>query len=174
MKIDLGLIGIGIAGYFLFLKPKSRNITIWSSSDDVEKVRKFPGYQIQNQLIYISDSDKAKKYVFDVGKTKPEGALFREAFGADNISYSDVKKEEYSNRTNFIVKDKKEQDKVYVLLTYLFSGAYQQFPHRVGHFADMLNAYVTYLKNMFNVDYPVIKSTEQAEEFFTEMGKTVN
>jgi hypothetical protein len=173
MKIDLGLIGIGIAGYFLFLKPKAKSTITWNTSSDTNVVRKFPGYQIQNQIIYISDSNKAKKYVFDIGKTKPEGSLFKSAFGTDNISYSDVKIEEYSNTTNFIVKDKKEQDKVYILLTYLFSGAYQQFPHRAGHFADLINEYVTYLKNMFNVDYPVLKSVEQAKAFFEEMGKTV-
>ncbi len=173
MKIDLGLIGIGIAGYFLFLKPKSKTNLTWNKSTDPNEIKKFPGYQIQNQIIYISDADKAKKYVFDIGKTKPEGALFKLAFGTDNISYSDVKKEEYSNTTNFIVKDKKEQDKVYILLTYLFAGAYQQSPHRAGHYADMLNEYVTYLKNMFNVDYPVLKNVEQAEEFFEEMGKSL-
>ena len=173
MKIDLSLIGIGIAGYFLFMKPKSKNTTTWSTSDNVEKVRKFPGYQIQNQIIYISDSDIAKKYVFDVGKTKPEGGLFKEAFGSDSISYSDVKKNEYSNTTNFIVKDKKEQDKVYILLTYLFAGAYQQSPHRAGVYADTINAYVTYIKKMFNVDLPVIKSLEDAQIFFEETAKTL-
>jgi len=173
MKIDLGLIGIGIAGYFLLLKPKSKNNITWSSPDNSNKIRKFPGYEIKNQLIYISNSDTAKKYVFDIGKTKPEGAIIKLVFGTDNITYSDVAVNEYSNTTNLIVKDKKEQDKVFVLLTYLFAGAYSQSPHRAGYYADRINQYVVYLKNMFNVDYPLLKTVPQAEEFFKEMAKTV-
>lgn len=172
MKIDLSLIGLGIAGYFLFMKPKNKTI-ILGNSNNTEKIRKFPGYEIKDQIIYISDPDKAKKYVFDTGKTEPEGALYKKAFGSNNISYSDVKANEYYDHTNFIVKDKKEQDKLYVLLTYLFSGAYQQFPHRVGYYADSLNTYVSYLKKMFNVEYPVIKSVDQAKEFFEEMADSI-
>lgn len=56
---------------------------------------------------------------------------------------------------------------------YLFSGAYKQSPHRAGFYADTINAYVTYIKKMFNVDLPVIKSLEDAQIFFEETAKTI-
>lgn len=136
--------------------------------------KKFPGYEIKDQMLYITDINKAKKYVFDVGKTKPEGGIFKEAFGANTITYTDVKQDYNSyNSVNFVVKDKAQQESVYVLLSYLLAGAYKQSPHRVGSYADLLNEYVVFLKNMFNVDYPIIKSVDEAKKFFSELANTV-
>ena len=156
----------------LLKKQKSSSSNIFSGSKP--KNFKFDGYQIQDQKIYITDSTKAKKFVFDIGAKEPEGALFKKAFGADQLSYSDVKLQNtYSNTTNIIVKDENQQDALYVLLTYLFTGAYIQSPHRVGHYADMINNFTVYVKKMFNRDLPIIKNVDEAKVFFEEMAKTL-
>ena len=169
-EINLSTILIGVVGYYLVIKPKYQKRIILPTESNISK--KFPGYEIKNQMIYITDIKKAKEYVFSIGFKEPEGNLFKLAFGSDNISYSDAKKDWIGN-TNIVVKDKVQQDSVYILLSYLFTGAYQQSPHRVGHYADIINKYVVYLKTMFNVDYIVLKTVDQAKEFFEGLAKTL-
>lgn len=160
---------------YLFIKAmgKNKTIVVNSEKDSSGKIKKFPGYQIQDQKIYITDSAKAKKFVFDLGKNQPEGALFKLAFGNDQLSYTDTKVQNDSYRTNIVVKEKEQQDAVYVLLMYLFAGAYQQSPHRAGNYADIINQFSIYVKNMFNRDLPIIKSIDDAKILFEETAKTL-
>ena len=156
----LGIIG---AGYLASKSTKTYIITVGSSP---QAKSKYPGYIIKDQLLIITDVTKAKNFVFTTGKTKPEGNLFKLIFGHSYIEFSDVKKG-FDN--NLIVKDKAQQDNVYVLLSYLFAGAYIQNPHRAGAYADQLNNYVSYIKKMFDIDYPILKSVDQAKSFFKEL-----
>lgn len=166
------LLGAAVGLYF-FNKPTTKTIT-WTSGPASKKETIFPGYEIKDQLIIIKDVDKAKKFVFKTGETKPEGALFKLVFGADSLTYTDVKKDDgYYNSANIIVKEKVQQDNVYMLLCYLFAGAFKQSPHRVGYYADRINNFTAYLKTMFNVDYPIIKSVDEAKVFFEDLGKNV-
>jgi hypothetical protein len=135
---------------------------------------KFPGYEIKNQILTIIDETKAKKYVFDIGKKEPEGAIFKLVFGSDKVMYVDTKQPaNFSTTVYLIVREKTQQDAIYTILSYLFAGAYVQSPHRLGHFADLLNNYVVFLKNMFNVDYPVIETIEQAEKYFSGIASSM-
>lgn len=167
------LLGAAI-GLYLYKKPTTRTITFGGGGTEVKKQTKFPGYEIKDQHLIITDADKAKKFVFETGKKEPEGALFKLVFGADSVTYTDVKKvDNYYGSTNFVVKDKDQQDAVYMLLCYLFAGAYKQSPHRAAHYADIINNFTVFLKKMFNVDYPIIKSVDEAKKFFEELEKNV-
>lgn len=163
----LGAIGIG---YALTSSKKSYPTKI----DYKSPSKKFSGYYIKDELLIVTDAKKLKDFVFNIGKTKPEGELFKDVFGYNYVTFSDVTKGTYGSNTNLIVKDKAQQDNIYVLLSYLFAGAYIQSPHRVGAYADQLNNYVSYVKKMFNIDYPVLKSIDQAKLFFEELADKMN
>lgn len=173
MNISPITVLLGAAVGLYFFKPTTRTVS-FGTVPASKKETKFPGYEIKDQLINIQNIEKAKKFVFKTGETKPEGALFKLVFGADSLTYTDVKKDDtYSSSVNIIVKEKAQQDNVYMLLCYLFAGAFKQSPHRVGYYADRINNFTAYLKTMFNVDYPIIKSVDEAKVFFEDLGKNV-
>lgn len=142
-----------------------------SSAGTSSNTKKFPGYQIQNQCIYVTDPDKMKKFLFDTGKNEPEGSLNKLAFGSDYVTYTDSKKDKLYNDQNIVVKTKQQQDLVYAMMLFLFSGAYQQSPHRAGYYADLMNKFSVFVKNMFNTDLPIIKSLDDAKILFEETAK---
>lgn len=130
----------------------------------------FPGYFIKDELLsIISDRVKlATNYAFIVGKNEAESNYFKYLFGGPYVEYTDAYKNHISKYGNvsLIVKNEKNSSDIYLLLSFLLAGAYLNNKQKSGKYANILNKYTTFVNNNFKTNYPVLKSIEEANQYF--------